>query len=642
MLDLIASVLVRGLNYLFGVIPIEFSLWMARRLGPFIYHISGKRRRVTYANLKAAFCGEKDPREIKRIAKNTYRNFAQTFVEILSLTKMNVPYMDKYVEIEGMPTFEEAYANPTGMILVSAHFDNWEISIADSALKGYRLYILARDQKMSRLNELLNRLRESKGNIVIRKGADIKNVFRALGEGKSVGILADQNAGAHGELLNLFGRPASTAVGPYRFAQKHGAWLLPVFIHRIKGPYHKITIEPYMVIKQDDGLEPYMKKYNAILEKHIRKDPDQWMWMHKKWKLTPLKKIMVLDDGKKGHLKQSLAVVKQIKRHRQERGFKPEHVEVEAVKIDFKNKAARAVFDSLSPFFGPRCHGCLKCLRRALKPESYDNAVRRYADVIVSCGSALRAVNKMLKYENNARNLAVLDPGPLNRGCFDVIVLPRHDFEGKRFPKKTKVVVTELAPNLIEPATSDERQATSDQRRPCIGLLFGGDNLHFGFGEELTRSVADGIKESASRINGCFYATTSRRTPDAAEDILKEELAGDSRCRGLVTARTDTDERTVEKIIAASDVMIVSGESISMVSEAVSSGRPVLVFMPDKKTPKRTKYEHFTEGLEKRGYVKMVRPAGMAGAVEDLIKRGSGMRPSDDDDRICKEMHRLF
>lgn len=629
----------------------RFNLWLGRRMGTVVCLLSGKRKNVAYANLKAAFCKEKTPRQIKRIMKDAYKNMAQIFVELISMTKMDKRYIDKHVLVRNIERIEKASKNPKGMILLSAHFGNWELSTATSAVKGFQLHVLTRDQKMKRLNELLNRLRELNGNIVVRKGSDIKNLFKILRDGNGIGLLADQNAGEAGELINLFGRPASTTSGPYRIAQKTGAWVLPAFIHRKKGGlYHELVLEPPMVIEKGEEIIPYVREYNRHLEKHIRAHPDQWLWMHKKWKLTPVKKIMVLDDGKKGHLKQSLAVTKQIRRYRKDKGYKPEHIELDIVEIRFKNKIARTVFNALTPFFTARCQGCLKCLKIALDRKSYEDVASRYADVIVSCGSALSGINKILKIENYAHNLTVLDPGVLNRGEFDLIVIPEHDLLRKRLKRKDNIIATDLAPNLIQPDElvslkgAMEMVANDGIRAaaPCVGLLFGGDNRYFTFGEDLTRLVAKSVKEACRKMDGYSRVTTSRRTPVEAERILAETFTGDRSCARFISGRDDQDEHTVEKILAASDIVIVSGESISMVSEAVSSGKPVLVFMPDKKKPRYTKYEQFIESLHRRGYIKIIKPEEISKEAVHLIKNVAEITPLDDNKRIYEKVHRLF
>jgi KDO2-lipid IV(A) lauroyltransferase len=626
--------------------PISFNLWLGQSLGAFAYYASGKRSRITYANLKAAFCREKSPREIKRLTKEVYKHAGRTFAEILSITKVDQRYVDKYIEDVNRKHIEEAARNPNGMMLVSAHYGNWELLTVVSVFRGFPLHLLARDQKMSRLNELLNTLRESKGNIVIRKGMDIKNIFRILRSGGGVGILADQNAGPNGELLDFFGRPASTAVGPYKFAQKSGAWVLPAFMHRKKGPYHKIVIEEPMIIKKGEDVVPYMKEYNRLLEKHVRDHPEQWFWMHKKWKLTPVKRILVLDDSKKGHLKQALAAVKQLKYYREKEGFSPDETQVDIVGVKFKSKTARALFKSLNPLFIFKCQGRLDRLKWVLKRDCYEDLAGRYADVVISCGSTLSGLNRMMKTENNARNLTVLDPGRFNRRKFDLVVVPRHDVSAKGI-KGENVIVTDLAPNTIEPEKigSLRKEVDSElsfQGSVRIGMLVGGENPGFSFGKDLARSLASGVKEACEKLNGYLYMTTSRRTPGPAETVMKDSLGDYRRCVRFVSGKEDQDALTVEKILSFSDVVVVSGESISMVSEAVSSGKPVLVFMPDKKSKRAAKYEKFVKLLQDKKYLKLISPDGIREGAELYLSGRQERVLPEDGKRIREKMYRLF
>ncbi|MFQ5952242.1 MAG: ELM1/GtrOC1 family putative glycosyltransferase, partial [Candidatus Omnitrophota bacterium] len=411
------------------------------------------------------------------------------------------------------------------------------------------------------------------------------------------------------------------------------------FIHRIKGPYQKIILEKPMVIGKKEDIVPYMEEYNRLLEKHVREDPEQWFWMHKKWKLTPVKKIMVLDDGKKGHLKQSLAVIKQLKRYRQSEGFTPEQTPVDIVEIRFKSKAAKTMFNLLNPIITFNCQGKARRLAPFLEGKSYEDAVSRYADVIISCGSTLSGVNRFLKIENNARNLTVLDPGTYNRRKFDLVVVPKHDCLAKNIKGKN-IVVTDLAPNTVHP---EELVSLMEPREGVgIGLLLGGDNPYFHFGGGLMRSVTEGIKGACERLNGHLYMTTSRRTPDAAETIAKEAFTGYPRCARFISGREDKDEYTVEKILALSDVVVVSGESISMVSEAVSSGKPVLVFMPDKKKSRLTKYEKFAKDLERSKYLKIVSPEQIPDEAERFVSGHAEHVLPDDNERIFEKMYKLF
>jgi len=642
LLDLIASYLVRGLNLFLHVMPMWFDLWLGRQVGRLVYLLSGKRSRVTYSNLKAAFYREKDPRWLRRTTKGVYVNLGQTFAELLAMTKVDKKYIDKYIHVEDFQRMQDAARNPNGMILISAHFGNWELSTVASVVKGFPLYLLARDQKMKRLSELLNLLRESKGNFVVRKGMDVKNIFRLLRGGKSVGMLADQNAGSSGELIDLFGRPASTAVGPYRLAQKTGASILPAFIHRTNGPYQRVILEEPMIISKGDDVLPAMHRYNRLLEKHVKDFPEQWFWMHKRWKMTPLKKIIVLDDGRKGHLKQSLAAVEQIKRYRKDGGFSADDIQAEIVRVRFRSRIAKVFLNTVSPFVTDHFQMHLACLRLTLDTSSYDNIVNRYADVIVSCGSTLAGINRLLKVENFCRNLTILDPGAALRRKFNVIIIPSHDASGK-LSEMDNVVVTELAPNLIDPSefkAIDERATGGGgEHIKTLGILVGGDNKHYVFSHSLTTALIRALETMRRQGNVKMNVTTSRRTPEHVEAALSQVLSGDDE---FISGRNDTDEHTVKKILSQADIVIVSGESISMVSEAVSSGKQVIVFMPEKRTSRSTKYEDFVKNLEKKGFLRSARAEDIPLVVKDITQgRVKNVLP-DDNARIREKLYRLF
>jgi mitochondrial fission protein ELM1 len=246
-------------------------------------------------------------------------------------------------------------------------------------------------------------------------------------------------------------------------------------------------------------------------------------------------------------------------------------------------------------------------------------------------------VNRILKIENYAHNLTVLDPGPLMRNKFNVIVMPRHDAAKIRgIEKDEKVVVTELAPNSIEPLPQ------SEDGKKCIGVLMGGENKSYTFGEDLMSNVARGIKEGSVQSSADYYITTSRRTPDGAESVLKEALDSGPQCVEFVSGKTDTDEKTVEKILARSNVVIVSGESISMVSEAVASGKPVLVFMPDEIQKGETKYARFVKGLEEKGYLKIVTPEEISKTIAEVLEKKIEFKLPDDNDKISEISGKLF
>ncbi|MBI5124544.1 MAG: mitochondrial fission ELM1 family protein, partial [Candidatus Omnitrophica bacterium] len=450
MIDYIASILVRGLNIIFNFIPIKANLFIGRRLGAIAFFINKKRRLIAYANLKAAFAKEKSPRELRAITKKVYEHMVETFAEILSLTKVIKPYVNKDVEVVNMERIENAGKSGRGTILLTAHFGDWELSSLVSAMKDFPITVLAREQKMKRLNELLNRLRESKGCRVVRKGMSTKNILKELHRKNMVGILSDQDAGKSGTFVDFFGRPTSAHIGPFEIARHTGAIILPNFIVRTNGPFHKLYLEEYIEtkeVKTHEDLKKGLQKYMSLLEAYIRKYPDQWLWLHKRWKSTPKRTILVLNDGKAGHLNQSLTVARKIQEARTTQNYRVEDTSIVIVDVKYKNKFFKLLLLLSSALANWRCHGRMRSMKLCLEKETYENLMRAYAEFVVSCGSGLSGVNIFMAKENNAKNIVIMKPGvPFGLRKFNFVITPRHD----RIPRRKNVITTALAPNLVD------------------------------------------------------------------------------------------------------------------------------------------------------------------------------------------------
>jgi Kdo2-lipid IVA lauroyltransferase/acyltransferase len=647
LIDYIASIFVRGLNIIFHFMPIRVNLWIGRRLGNMAFFVNKKRRVIAYANLKAAFAKDKSPKELRSITKKVYVNLVQSFAEILSLTKVNKEYVNKYVEVVNMEQIENAGKSDRGTILLTAHFGDWELSSLVSAMKGFPITVLAREQKMKRLNELLNRLRESKGCKVVRKGISTKLILKELYKKNMVGILSDQDAGRNGIFVDFFGRPTSAHVGPFEIAKHTGSIILPNFIVREHGPFHKLYLEEYIDMKEmktDEDLKKGLQKYMSLLESRIREYPDQWLWLHKRWKSTPKRTILVLNDGKAGHLNQSLAVARQIQRARMTQGYSIEDTSVVIVDVKYKNKLSRSLLQMLAPFASWRCHGRMTFMKLCLERDSFANLMKVYSEFVVSCGSSLASVNIFMAKENNARNVVVMNPNIfLGTRKFNFIIAPKHD----NMPNRKNIITTTLAPNLVD---SEALRLVGEKLKgnvkiesdKVIGLLIGGDNPEFTLSDNLLKKTLADILKICESNDADLLVTTSRRTSKVQESIIKEILKRNPRCRLLVIANENNPEGTLAGILALSNIVLVSGESISMVSEAVSSGKKTVVFSLDKKKSSMTKHEFALENLVKGGYVSLARPGELISLVGRALKDTSPAKKVDDTDKIYEAMRALI
>ena len=644
MIDYVCAILVRILNLISHFLPSRLTLWLGRQLGIIVYHLNPSRRIIGYANLRAAFSGEKTPQELKKMIKKVYRSMTETFCEILSLTKVNEKYIDKYVDFVGTRNMLKVADYPRGVIFLTAHFGNWELSGMASAAKGLPPVVLAREQKMKRLNELINRLRESKGLQVVRKGITTKYIVKALHEGRMIGMVGDQDAGKAGVFVDFFGRLVSTAPGTARIAAKTGAYILPAFMVRINGPYHRLTLEEPIKIQKGEDIKPYLARYNKLLEKYVRAHPEQWLWLHRRWKSSPLKKVIILSDGKAGHLNQAKALYKEFKRYRkiQDR-YSSGDTQAEIIEIKFKNRFTKALLNLMSLFSNKNCQGCMRCLKFSLTKESYENLMKKYCDTVISCGSGVAGVNRLFAIENNAKNAVVMKPSILRLKQFDMAVLPQHD---RPNGKEGSIIVTDTVPNLMdEEYLSESAKEISKiaklERPKRIGILLGGDNSDFTLTEDITKKLLDNITKAASILDADLLFTTSRRTPKEAERIVSEKLSGEKRCRLLVIASRKNVPHAVGGILGLADIVVVSGESASMVSEAIYSGKPVIVFGLKKKK-KNSKFEKMLHHLKEKGYIITADVEELFEAIERTSRTAGPKKLPEDRYNVYKYMWRLL
>jgi len=646
LIDFVAYVLVRVLNIIFSVLPVSFTLWLGRRLGVVAFWVNKKRRLIAYANLKAAFANEKSPKELRAITRRVYQNMVQTFMEVLNLTKVNRKYVDKYVDIVNMERIENAAKSGRGTVLLTAHFGDWELSSLVSAAVGFPITVLVREQKMKRLNEVLNRLRESNGCKVISKGMDVKNLIRTLRDKEIVGILADQDAGKSGMLVNFFGRPTSSHYGSLEIAKRTDSIILPTFIMRTHGPYHKLFLEEYIDFRNmqsEDSVRDNLQKYMSLLEKYVRQYPDQWLWLHKRWKSTPVRTVLVLSDGKAGHMNQSLAIAHQIQKVRITQGYKDTDTKIVVIDVKYKSKFAKTALTIAANFASWRCHGRMGIMKACLEKDSYEALMRTYSEYVVSCGSGSACANVFMARENNAKNIIIMKPGMIGLSHFSLAIIPKHD----KPPSRKNVVTTTLAPNLIDRDSMHNygeklRDQLNIEKNIVLGAMIGGNNPDFTMTKDMVNKAISGLIEFCKAYDADLLLTTSRRTPKEIEELIKERLGKHRFCKMLVIANQKNAEGTVAGILDICDIVAVSGESVSMVSEAIHSGKKVVVFGLEKRKEGFTKYERVLDLLEREGYVNCVHPSDLGTRLDKVWRTVRAIKKVDDRDRTLEAVKRLL
>ncbi|MDD5428236.1 MAG: lysophospholipid acyltransferase family protein [Candidatus Omnitrophica bacterium] len=278
----------RAVAFVFTLIPLRVGLAIASGVGTLIFHGLPRYRNLTIDNLRYAFGSEKSDEELKGIAKRVFQNLGKNAVELVNLPKFNKARMDKFVRFRNRERLDKAYEKGKGIIVLTAHFGSWELMAAALRENGCPGVTIGRRIYFKKYDDFLNQLRRSRDVEVIYRDESPRKMLKTLKKNWIVGIVADQDVDSvDGVFVNFFGRPAYTPSGPVVLARASGAVLLPVFIIR-EGNWHTIAVEEPVELADTGNKEADLisntQKWSGVVESYIRKYPDQWVWMHRRWK----------------------------------------------------------------------------------------------------------------------------------------------------------------------------------------------------------------------------------------------------------------------------------------------------------------------------------------------------------------------
>jgi mitochondrial fission protein ELM1 len=286
-------------------------------------------------------------------------------------------------------------------------------------------------------------------------------------------------------------------------------------------------------------------------------------------------------------------------------------------------------------------------------PESFRKVAAMKASFIISCGSSVAGLNYLLSRDSNAKSMVVLKPGLLDYDRFDLVVLPQHDAREKA-DGKARFAVTRAAPNLITPEYLEEQSKAllkryshlKDNLRSKIGLFIGGNAKTVYLSERQIRCLARQIKEVMKEINMDILITTSRRTPAAIEQILFKEFKKYAFCPLLILANRDNVPEAVGGILGLVHIALVSGDSLSMVSEAACSGKQTVVFSAETRAKvlkgAANKHEAFTERLNAQGFVLSTNVNHVGQALYDVAKGKIQTKQINDNEIILEAIRKVI
>jgi KDO2-lipid IV(A) lauroyltransferase len=281
--------LVGTLAQIVARLPAGLAYTLGERAGRLAFRLDKRHHRIAMDNLSRAFPGEYSPREVEALARGVFENLGRTAVDMARSADLLSRTGGDAVQVDGFDRLLEAKRRGRGVLLIGAHFGPWELLPLLASRYFEPVHVVARPLDNPWLDDLLVSVRERGGNTVIRKQDAVLAILQVLRRGETVGILIDQHiTEKEGVVVPFFGRPASTAFAPALIAIRSGAAVLPVVITREGHGRYRVHIAEEVSLRRSGDLRADLAvntaRFTAAIEALIRRRPDHWFWVHRRWK----------------------------------------------------------------------------------------------------------------------------------------------------------------------------------------------------------------------------------------------------------------------------------------------------------------------------------------------------------------------
>ena len=288
MQNILEYILFLSLSCLIRLLGINISRRLSSVLALFFFYLVPIRKSTTIENLKNAF-PDFDKEKIKTIAFNSYKSFCITLIEILYMPAMTNDEIKKQVHCTNPGLIRNKFDEQKGVILLSAHFGNWEyVATSVAAQLSLPFSVVVKAQRNPYVTNWLNKTRVKWNNKIIPLGISIRQTYQTLRNKNIVAMVADQRGPQEAIKVRFFGRDVSVHTGPAVLALKTGAPILYGIPVRKEDHFYETTMTEISTENLPDSYEEKIKevsqRHMSYLETYIRKYPEQWLWMHKRWK----------------------------------------------------------------------------------------------------------------------------------------------------------------------------------------------------------------------------------------------------------------------------------------------------------------------------------------------------------------------
>ncbi len=275
-----------------GILPRRLARAFGISLGWTVYLLHGRLRRVGMRNLALAF-PEKTETERGRILRGEFTSMGRQLAEVCQFPKYTLENVEQVVVYDGLENYEKAYARGKGVLFLTAHFGGWEVSAFTHSMHGHWMHVVMRPMDNVYMDSLIRQYRTMHGNQMVDKDDFVRGLLSAMKAGEGVGILMDTNmTPPQGIFVDFFGIPACTASGLARIALRTDAAVVPGFTiwDSSLGKY-RLRFDPAVELVHtgdlDADIHANTQVFTSIIEKYVREYPEQWLWVHRRWKTRP-------------------------------------------------------------------------------------------------------------------------------------------------------------------------------------------------------------------------------------------------------------------------------------------------------------------------------------------------------------------
>ena len=284
--------LLYALVFLLSLLPRKIGLCIGEGLGTGFFHLLKKRREIAFQNLTTAFGDQKTEAERWTLVKQCFQGIGRHFFEAVYLFRYGAERIRKYVRFTGVEHYQQAKAQGKGVAFLTGHFGCWELMVISFGYFFDPTYVVVKPLDFPPVERLSRKLREISGNRIVSKERSMRRMIKLLREGKNLGILLDQNIDwKDGVFVDFFGRRACTNKGLALLVISTGAPVVPGFMVYEGNGHYRLELQPPVPWldfgDRTKNIEENTAQFNRVIEAMARRYPDQYFWVHQRWKTRP-------------------------------------------------------------------------------------------------------------------------------------------------------------------------------------------------------------------------------------------------------------------------------------------------------------------------------------------------------------------